>query len=49
MYLCKKIRTMITQKDIDKSISFEEFYQLVEKLAKEGETTGEEQTEEKVH
>ena len=36
---------MITQKDIDKSSSFEEYYQLVEKLANEGATTGEEQSE----
>lgn len=31
---------MITQKDIDKSMSFEEFYQLNENLAKNGGTTG---------
>ncbi len=49
MYICKKIRTMITQKDIDKSMSFEEYYQLVEKLAIAGGTTGEELTEEKIH
>ena len=36
---------MITQKDIDKSMSFDEFYQLVEQLVKEGKTTGEDQTE----
>lgn len=35
---------MITQKDIDKSMSFNEFYQLVEKMAKEGKATGENQT-----
>ena len=40
---------MIIQKDIDKSMSFEEFYQLVEKLALTGGTTGEEITEEKIH
>jgi len=40
---------MITQKDIDKSSSFDEFYQLVEQLVKEGKTTGEEQTEEKIN
>ena len=40
---------MITQKDIDKSMSFEEFYQLVEKLAATGGTTGEEITEEKIN
>ena len=40
---------MITQKDIDKSMSFEEFYQLVEKLASAGGTTGEELTEEKIN
>ena len=37
---------MITQKDIDKSMSFKEFYQLVEKLVKEGKTTGDVQSEE---
>ncbi len=36
---------MITQKDIDKSMSFEEFYQLTEKLAAEGGTTGENQSD----
>jgi hypothetical protein len=36
---------MITQKDIDKSTSFEEYYQLNEKLAKDGSTTGENQSE----
>ena len=36
---------MITQKDIDKSMSFEEFYQLVEKLAHEEGTTGENQSD----
>jgi hypothetical protein len=40
---------MITKKDIDKSMSFDEFYQLVEKLTEEGGTTGEEQTEEKIN
>lgn len=39
---------MITQKDIDKSMSFEEFYQLTEQLVKDKGTTGEEQTEEKI-
>lgn len=37
---------MITQNDIDKSMSFEEFYQLIEKLAVEGGTTGNVQSEE---
>ncbi len=36
---------MITQQDLDKSMSFGEYYQLVEKLAKNGETTGENQSE----
>ena len=36
---------MITQKKIDKSMSFGEYYQLVEKLATEGGTTGENQSE----
>jgi len=31
---------MITQKDIDKSMSFEEYYQLNEQLVKDGGTTG---------
>jgi len=37
---------MITKENIDKSMSFDEYYQLVEKLAKEGKTTGDNQTEE---
>lgn len=37
---------MITQSDIDKSMSFEEYYQLVEKLTNNKGTTGENQTEE---
>lgn len=40
---------MITQKDIDKGTSFDEFYQLVEQLVKEEKTTGNEHTEEKVN
>jgi len=36
---------MITKQDIDKSMSFEEYYQLNEKLAKEGGTTGDEKSE----
>ena len=36
---------MVTQKDIDKSVSFDEFYQLVENLAKNGGTTGENQSD----
>ncbi len=36
---------MITQKDISKSISFNDYFQLVENLAKQGETTGENQNE----
>jgi len=36
---------MITQSDIDKSMSFEEYYQLVEKLVNKKGTTGNEQTE----
>ena len=36
---------MITQKDLDKSMSFNEYYQLVEELAKNERTTGYEQSE----
>ena len=36
---------MITREDIDKSISFEEYYQLVEQLAKSGGTSGENKSE----
>jgi hypothetical protein len=36
---------MITQKDIDKSTSFEEYYQLNEKLTKDVGSTGEDQSE----
>lgn len=36
---------MITQKDIDKGMSFEEFYQLVEQLVKDGKSTGEDQSD----
>lgn len=36
---------MITQNDIDKSMSFNEFYQLVEKLVEEGKTSGDNQDE----
>jgi hypothetical protein len=39
---------MITQKDIDKSMSFEEYFQLNEKLASSGSSTGETQSEELV-
>lgn len=39
---------MITQKDIDKSMPFEEYYQLTERLVKKGKTTGPEQAEEKI-
>ena len=31
---------MITQQDIDKSMSFEQLYQLTETLVKDGDTTG---------
>ena len=41
MYLCKKLERMITQKDLDKSSSFEQYYQLIESLASNGGTTGE--------
>ena len=37
---------MITEIDISKSTSFEEYYQLSERLAKEGQTTGENQSTE---
>lgn len=40
---------MITKEDIDKSMSFEEYYQLMEKLVDEGSTTGDEKSEERVH
>ncbi|MDB4534639.1 thioredoxin family protein [Vicingaceae bacterium] len=36
---------MITENDISKSTSFEEYYQLSEQLAKEGKTTGENQSQ----
>lgn len=36
---------MVTKKDIDRSISFNEYYELVEKLANEGGTTGEYQSQ----
>jgi hypothetical protein len=39
---------MITEKDISKSTSFEEYYQLSEQLAKEGKTTGDNQTQEMI-
>ncbi len=35
---------MVTKKDIDRSISFNEYYTLVEKLATEGGTTGDDQS-----
>ncbi|MCO6501433.1 MAG: thioredoxin family protein [Vicingus serpentipes] len=40
---------MITQNDIDKSRSFNEYYQLVEELANNNGTTGNEQTEEMIN
>ena len=40
---------MVTEKDLSKSTSFEEYYQLSERLAKEGKTTGENQTEELIN
>ncbi len=43
-----KIKTMITQVDVDKSMSFEEYYQLVEQLVIDGKTTGDENTQEKI-
>jgi hypothetical protein len=52
LYICifaENFEIMITQKDIDKSMSFDEFYQLVEQLVKDGKTTGEEQTAEKIN
>ncbi|MGB0886595.1 MAG: thioredoxin family protein [Vicingaceae bacterium] len=36
---------MITQQDIDKSMSFEEFYQLTAQLVEEGSTTGDDKSE----
>ena len=45
MILLLKIQAMITQQDIDKSMSFEEYYQLNEQLANQGSTTGENQSE----
>ncbi|MCB0380050.1 MAG: thioredoxin family protein [Flavobacteriales bacterium] len=36
---------MVTKKDIDRSISFNEYYELVEKLANEGGTTGDDQSQ----
>ncbi|MGE0561553.1 MAG: thioredoxin family protein [Flavobacteriales bacterium] len=36
---------MVTKKDIDRSISFKEYYELVEKLANEGGTTGNDQSQ----
>ena len=36
---------MVTTKDIDRSISFNEYYELVEKLANEGRTTGDDQSQ----
>lgn len=43
-----KLATMITQKDLDKSISFKEYYQLIEKLVEEEKTTGNEQTADRI-
>lgn len=40
-----KIKIMITQQDIDKSMSFEQFYQLTEQLVKEQSTTGDNKSE----
>lgn len=36
---------MVTKKDIDSSISFNEYYSLIEKLANEGGTTGDDQSQ----
>lgn len=36
---------MVTKKDIDRSISFYEYYALIEKLASEGGTTGDDQSQ----
>lgn len=36
---------MVTKKDIERSISFNEYYDLVEKLANEGGTTGDDQSQ----
>ena len=36
---------MVTQMDLDKSISYQEFYNLMEKLANEGGTTGNDQSQ----
>ncbi|PCI96370.1 MAG: thioredoxin family protein [Flavobacteriales bacterium] len=36
---------MITQKDIDKSMSFEEYYQLIEQLVKDEKSTGSDQSD----
>ncbi|MCB9359810.1 MAG: thioredoxin family protein [Flavobacteriales bacterium] len=36
---------MVTQADLDRSISYEEFFNLVEKLAKEGGTTGDDKSQ----
>ena len=36
---------MITSQDLDKSMSFKEYYQLVERLSKEGKTTGDDKSE----
>jgi hypothetical protein len=36
---------MVTKKDIDNSISFNEYYTLIEKLANAGETTGDDQSQ----
>ncbi len=40
---------MITQKDLDKSMSFEDYYQLVERLVGENSATGDELTTEKIN
>jgi len=39
---------MVTKKDIDRSISFNEYYELVEKLANEGGTTGDDHSQEMI-
>ena len=36
---------MVTKKDIDRSISFYDYYTLIEKLAIEGGTTGDDQSQ----
>lgn len=48
LYVCnfdENLESMITQQDIDKSMSFEEFYQLTEQLVKDKSTTGEDKSD----